>query len=168
MPSSEGDTLLPPRAVRRHAGAPRVQCVQRVPACDGNYEDDRDFDICDIGDNVGDNVGDYEDDRDFDCDIGDVCDNVGDGDLLFAAMLARLACSACKVSRLVIMIVMLVVMLMEMLVLVKMSVNGDRIKRIVLYRTESPRVTGLPWLVRSERRKIKNNSHTTNFILKIL
>ena len=61
MPSSEGDTLLPPRAVRRHAGAPRVQRVQRVPACDGNYEDDRGFDIC---------------------------DNVGDGDLLFAAMLA--------------------------------------------------------------------------------
>ena len=142
-PSSEGDTLLPPRAVRRHAGASRVQSVQRVPACDGNYEDD----------------------RDFDCDIGDI---VGDGDLLFAAMLARLACSACKVSRLVIMIVMLVVMLMEMLVLVKMSVNGDRIKRIVLYRTESPRVTGLPWLVRSERRKLKNIGHSALFTLKIL
>ena len=77
MPSSEGDTLLPPRAVRRHAGAPRVQCVQRVPACDCNYEDD----------------------RGFDCDIGD---DVGYGDLLFAAMLTRLACN---VSRLVIMIV---------------------------------------------------------------
>ena len=137
MPSSEGDTLLPPRAVRRHAGASRMQRVQRVPACDGNYEDDRGFDICDI------------------------CDDVGYGDLLFAAMLTRLACN---VSRLVIMIVMLIVML----VLVKMSVKGDRIKRFVLYRTESPRVTGLPWLVRSERRKIKNKSHTTNFILKIL
>ena len=113
-----------------------MQRVQRVPACDGNYEDD----------------------RGFDCDIGD---DVGYGDLLFAAMLTRLACN---VSRLVIMIVMLIVML----VLVKMSVNGDLIKRIVSYRTESPRVTGLPWLVRSERRKIKNNSHTTNFILKIL
>ena len=72
-PSSEGDTLLPPRAVCRHAGASRVQRVQRVPACDGNYEDD----------------------RDFDCDI---CDNVGDGDLMFAAMLARLACSALQDS----------------------------------------------------------------------
>ena len=134
MPSSEGDTLLPPRAVRRHAGASRMQRVQRVPACDGNYEDD----------------------RGFDCDIGD---DVGYGDLLFAAMLTRLACN---VSRLVIMIVMLIVML----VLVKMSVKGDRIKRLVLYRTESPRVTGLPWLVRSERRKIENKNPSTNFILK--
>ena len=95
MPSSEGDTLLPPRAVRRHAGASRMQRVQRVSACDGNYEDDRGFDICDI------------------------CDDVGDGDLLFAAMLARLACRACNVSRLVIVIVMLVVMLIVMLVMVK-------------------------------------------------
>ena len=73
-------------------------------------------------------------------------------------MLARLACSACNVSRLVIMVVMLVVTLIVMLVLVEMSVNGDRIKRIVSYRTESPRVTGLPWLVRSERRRIKTKA----------
>ena len=49
MPSSEGDTLLPPRAVRRHAGASRVQCVQRVPACDHDRDVGRDVD-CDVGD----------------------------------------------------------------------------------------------------------------------
>ena len=64
------------------------------------------------------------------------------------------------------MIVMLVVTLIVMLV--EMSVNGDRIKRIVSYRTESPRVTGLPWLVRSERRKLKNIGHSALFTLKIL
>ena len=100
MPSSEGDTLLPPRAVCRHAGAPRVQSVQRVPACNHDH---------DVG-------------RDVDCDVGDG-EDVGDGDL---------------------------------------------IERIVSYRTESPRVTGLPWLVRSERRKLKDIGHSALFTLKIL
>ena len=105
MPSSEGDTLLPPRAVCRHAGAPRVQCVQRVPACNHDRDVRRDVD-CDV-----------------DCDVDGNGDDVGDDDL---------------------------------------------IEIIVSYRTESPRVTGLPWLVRSERRKLKNISHSALFTLKIL
>ena len=41
MSSSEGDTLLPPRAVRRHARASRVQ---RVPACNHDRDVGRDVD----------------------------------------------------------------------------------------------------------------------------